>query len=113
MSYSVKIGTTNNKGRLIAFIFNIIFAPTTTNFIINYFTKFLFPPPFGQSIYDFGGFVAGVAEVDEPLFVEALGGFFEEFYLLLVVFYQIVVGGKDIGNFLLCFIIRSRELYRR
>lgn len=42
--------------------------------------------------------MAGEFEVDEPLFVEALGGFFEEFDLLLVVFYQVVVGGKDVGN---------------
>ena len=42
--------------------------------------------------------MAGVAEVDEPFAVEALGHFFEDGDAAGVVFDQVVVGGEGVGD---------------
>ena len=66
-------------------------------------------PPIRHTIHDPRAFVAGEAQINEPFFVQTLRGFFQKLYLLLVVFDEVVIGGKNICYLFLFLIVRGRK----
>jgi len=62
------------------------------------FSKSFPLPPLGHAVLDFDMFMAGEAEVDEPLFVQKPRSLLQQLNPPPVVFDEVVVGGEDGGD---------------
>ena len=94
---------TDYKGWFTLFALRLVFAPTSTYVFRDNPTRYRALPPLGEAVDDLDVFVAGEAEVDEPLAVEQPRRLLQQDNPPPVGLDQIVIGGEDVGDLLLHF----------